>query len=299
MRFRKYHGLGNDFVVVDVRSEALTPSPEDPAAARALCDRHFGVGGDGVLAILPPRSEGADARMRVLNADGSEAEMCGNGLRCVVKYLHDYDESMRRDTLTIDTGAGPLVCHTHGKGGVTETVTVNMGRPRLARRDVPMAGPANERALEVALEAGGRSMLITGVSMGNPHGVVFVDETGASLRALAESVGPSVETHALFPAKANIEFCRLVSSTEIEMVVWERGVGITLACGTGACAAVTAACLTGRCNPGEEVTVHLLGGDLAITVAEDYSAAFMRGSATEVFTADIDLADMLASGVTH
>jgi len=293
VRFTKYHGLGNDFVVVDLRSESPAPSPEDPEVVRALCDRQFGVGGDGVLAILPAVTAGADARMRVLNADGGEAEMCGNGLRCVVKHLWERDETLRKPALTIDTGAGPLTCQVDGDG-VADVVTVDMGRPRLTRGEIPMTGPESERCVEVPLTVGGRELRLTGVSMGNPHAIAFVDETGAALRTLAETVGPTVETHDWFPRKANVEFARLHSESEIELVVWERGVGITLACGTGACATAVAACLTGRAKLDAEILVRLLGGDLTIRVAPDYSAVFMTGPAARVFEADIDLSAALA-----
>jgi len=298
MRFAKYHGLGNDFILVDLRNEqkvAGQPWPEDEDVVRALCDRHFGVGADGVLPILPAQSDGAHARMRVLNADGGEAEMCGNGLRCVVKYLYDRDADLRRERLVIDTGAGALACNVTAEGDTARTVTVDMGRPRLERAEIPMTGPAQEHCLEQPLDVGGRSMKITAVSMGNPHAIDFVDETGAELRALAESIGPLVEVHDWFPRKTNVEFARMHSPTDIELLVWERGVGITHACGTGACATAVAACKTGRAKPGTEISVRLLGGPLAITVAEDYSTVFMRGPASHVFDASADLPRALAA----
>src|SRR5262245_50315419 len=180
MQFAKYHGAGNDFLVVDLR----TADPADAAAIQAprnviaLCDRQFGVGGDGVLAILP--SATADARMRVLNSDGSEAEMCGNGIRCVAKHLHDRNPALRRPTIRIETGAGVLACDVStGDDGLVRRVAVAMGRPRLTRAEIPMTGPADERALEVPLD----DLKITAVSMGNPHAVAFVDERGDALRA--------------------------------------------------------------------------------------------------------------------
>lgn len=298
MRFAKYHGLGNDFVVVDLRGaqrDGDAPWPEDEPVVRALCDRQFGVGADGVLPILPPVSDGADARMRVLNADGSEAEMCGNGLRCVAKYLYERDPALRRDRLVIDTGAGALACDMTAEDGRVATVTVNMGRPRLTRGEIPMTGPAGERCLGAPLEVGGRELAIHAVSMGNPHAIAFVDETGAALRALAERVGPSVEHHAWFPQRTNVEFARVHGPTSIELVVWERGCGITSACGTGACATAVAACLADHARPGTEIEVRLLGGPLYITVADDYSTVFMRGPAAHVFDADADLRAVLAA----
>ncbi len=293
LRFTKYHGLGNDFLVVDLRGGDGSPSVQDPEAVRALCDRRFGVGGDGVLAVLPPVTAGAAARMRVLNADGGEAEMCGNGIRCVVVHLWERDPALRRDALVIDTGAGPLRCQVTADGGEVTSVTVDMGRPRLTRAEIPMTGPEGERCVAVPLPVGRRELAITGVSMGNPHAVAFVDEQGAELRAMAERIGPSVETHGWFPRRTNAEFAHVHGPTDLELVVWERGVGITLACGTGACATAVAACLTGRAQPGTEITVRLLGGNLAITVAADYSTVLMRGPAKRVYDAELDLGDLL------
>jgi diaminopimelate epimerase len=287
VKFSKVHGLGNDFLIADLRAMDAARA-QDPDIVRALCDRRFGVGADGVLAILP--SQDADARMRVLNADGSEAEMCGNGLRCVVKHLYERDPALRRSSLVIETGAGSLSCDVQASAGVVTTVTVDMGRPRLLRGEIPMTGPAHERCVAASLPIEGLSALaVTAVSMGNPHAVAFVDRSGAELRALAETVGPGIENHAWFPQRTNAEFAHVCKADEIELVVWERGCGITLACGTGACATAVAACLNGHARPGVEITVHLLGGDLAVTVAEDLGAVFMRGPATHVFDADIDL----------
>jgi diaminopimelate epimerase len=296
MRFAKYHGLGNDFVIVDLRADGSdsAPSAQDPDVVRAVCDRRFGVGGDGILAILPAQTDGAHARMRVLNADGGEAEMCGNGLRCVVKYLHERDPSLALSPLTIDTGAGPLSCRIATDAGGSQ-VTVDMGRPRLVRGEIPMTGPAAERCVEVPIAIAGRTLQLTGVSMGNPHAIAFVEECGAPLRTLAETVGPPLEVHEWFPRKTNVEFARMHAPDHIELVVWERGVGITLACGTGACATVVAACLTGRSPTDTDVRVRLLGGDLIINVPADYSTVFMTGPATHVFDADIDLGHAAAN----
>ena len=286
MRFGKYHGLGNDFLVVDLRDA----SPDDAAAAQdprtvaALCDRQFGVGGDGVLAVLP--APGADARMRVLNSDGSEAEMCGNGIRCVAKYLYDRG-GIRKDAIAIDTGAGRLVCDVHARGSLVDTVTVAMGAPRLTRGEIPMTGPAGERCIEQPLEVGNHTLAITAVSMGNPHAITFVGSRDEA-RTLAETIGRAVETHAAFPRKTNAEFAHLSGRREIELVVWERGCGITLACGTGACATTVAAVLTGRATEADEVVVHLPGGPLAITVAKGLTGVAMRGPAQFVFDGELD-----------
>jgi diaminopimelate epimerase len=282
----KYHGLGNDFLIVDLR-ERGNPRAEDPAVVRALCQRRFGAGADGVLAILPPETPGADARMRVLNADGSEAEMCGNGIRCVVKHLVERDPSLRRNALTVDTGAGPLECAVHATDGVVHAVTVDMGRPRLERAEIPMTGPPEGRCQETPIPGLARELAVTCVSMGNPHAVAFVEESGAALRELAETVGPAVEQHAWFPERANCEVARVHAPDQIELVVWERGVGITLACGTGACAAAVAACVTGRARPETDIALRLLGGELSVRVAADLGGVTMTGPAVHVFDAEV------------
>jgi diaminopimelate epimerase len=293
LSFVKYHGLGNDFLVVDLRA-GDPASVQTPEASRALCDRRFGVGGDGVLAILPTSVPGADVRMRVLNSDGSEAEMCGNGIRCVAKHLWERDPTLRKDVIRIETGAGVLACGVTATDGAADLISVEMGRPRVSRGEIPMTGAPEERCLEQPIELGGRTFRMTAVSMGNPHAVQFVEETGAALREVAERHGPSLEHHAWFPRRTNAEFARMVSETEIELVVWERGCGITLACGTGACATVVAACLSGRAQPGREVTVNLLGGSLRITVATDYGGVTMRGPAARVYEGTIDVAGLIA-----
>jgi diaminopimelate epimerase len=286
MRFAKYHGIGNDFLVVDVR--AMPPGEaaiiQDPVVVKALCDRRFGVGADGVLAMLPG-DPGADARMRVLNADGSEAEMCGNGIRCVAKELYDCG-GVRKDRIAIDTGAGRLVCAIDAQDDVAHAVTVEMGAPRLLRSEIPMTGPAGERCVDQPLDiAGQTTRTITCVSMGNPHAVTFVDRDA---RLLAETIGPAIETHPWFPRRTNAEFARMIGPREIELVVWERGVGITLACGTGACATVVAAILTGRAEEATDVIVHLPGGDLVIHVEGGLTNVRMRGPAQHVFDGELD-----------
>ena len=276
MRFAKYQGLGNDFLVVDLRAAdpELARRVQDPATVVALCDRQFGVGGDGVLAILP--SAIGDARMRVLNADGSEAEMCGNGIRCVAKELYERG-GIAKSELAIETGAGLLTCTIEAAG-----VTVAMGAPRLARGLIPMTGPADERCIDQPFE--GRT--ITCVSMGNPHAITFVGSRDEA-RALAVSIGPATEHHAWFPHRTNAEFAFARTRTEIDLVVWERGCGITLACGTGACATAVAAILTGRCDDTGPVTVNLPGGALAIRVLEN--TVMMSGPATHVFDGELAL----------
>ncbi len=299
--FVKVQGLGNDFLVVDLRpgkpAHELAEMVTRPAIVRALCDRNFGVGGDGVLAILPGIH--GDVRMRVLNADGSEAEMCGNGIRCVAKVLFETDPTLRQETLSIDTGAGLLACKMDSRDHRATSVTVDMGVPQLTPRHIPVAGDAS-RLVRAPLRMRDREFSFTAVSMGNPHAVIFLDVSAGKLRELAASFGPGIEQDPLFPHRTNVEFARVRTGPsgqpEIDLVVWERGCGITLACGTGACAAVVAACLEGRVQPDRDIPVHLPGGTLFITAKsaagnEDgptYAGVVMRGPATIVFEASID-----------
>jgi diaminopimelate epimerase len=299
--FVKVEGLGNDFLVVDLRpgkpAHALAELVTKPETVRALCDRNFGVGGDGVLAILPGSL--GDARMRVLNADGSEAEMCGNGIRCIAKVLHDQDPALRREVLRIDTGAGLLACRIVAQDEQAVSVTVEMGEPGIVPRLIPVASDA-PRLVRAPLRTLERDFAFTAVSMGNPHAVIFVDDATAKLRDLAAQFGPAIERDSLFPRRTNVEFASVrmgpSGGHEIDLVVWERGCGITLACGTGACATVVAACLEGRAPADREIPVHLPGGALFITakngpVSDDgptYAGVAMRGPANIVFEAAID-----------
>ncbi len=278
--FYKYHGLGNDFVVVDRRRARFDISADQ---AKWICDRHFGVGADGVLSILP--ADDADFRMHIYNADGSEAEMCGNGLRCVVK--HAFDAGMVfGDTARVATGAGVLTCSVQrGKDGTVATVTVDMGRPELERARIPVAGIG--RMVREAVRAGDRTFEITAVSMGNPHAVIFGE--GIADVDFATRYGPLLERNAeLFPRRTNVEFAQLRDGG-IDVVVWERGCGITLACGTGASATAVAAVLNGYAKEGEEIAVRLPGGPLAITVSEGLGTVLMRGPAELVFAGELTL----------
>jgi diaminopimelate epimerase len=223
--------------------------------------------------------------MRVLNADGSEAEMCGNGIRCVAKELFDRG-GVRKERIAIDTGAGRLVCAIDAKDNIAQSVTVEMGPPRLTFAEIPMTGPANERCIEQPLEIPGHTTrTFTAVSMGNPHAITFVGK--GEPYALATTVGPLVENHARFPKRTNAEFAHVISPREIDLVVWERGSGLTLACGTGACATVVAAILTGRAQEDTDVAVHLPGGTLAITVLPGMTNVLMRGPALHVFDGEL------------
>lgn len=282
VQFAKYQGLGNDFVVVDLRraDPAAAAALQEPAVVQAVCDRQFGIGADGVLAILD--APGSDARMRVLNADGSEAEMCGNGLRCVVEDLAARG-GVAKAEMAIETGAGRLICKRR-----TDGVTVEMGAPKLLRGEIPMTGPAGERCVTQPLDLPGQpTRYVTGVSMGNPHAVLFVDAS-VDLRALAETIGPPIETHAWFPKRTNVELVVVRSRRELDVVVWERGVGITLACGTGACATVVAAILGDHCDEDTDVRVNLLGGSLQIRVLPGFANVHMHGPAMAVFSGELD-----------
>ncbi len=292
MRFTKMHGAGNDYVYVDCFAE---PPPDDPVGlARTIADRHFGVGGDGLVLICP--SEVADARMRMFNADGSEAEMCGNGVRCVAKYVYDHGIA-RKPTLKIETGRGVLTLDLQVTGGRAERVRVDMGEPILeaARIPVEMPGHDGKRAVvNVSFERflneitpdgwGPRCGLdprLTAVSVGNPHAIFYC--TNAQAVPL-EAVGPALETLPVFPRRINVHFVQIHSPQELTMRTWERGSGITLACGTGASAVCVAGALTK--NSDRRVLIHLPGGDLEL----DWNAAdnhvYMTGPAVEVFSGE-------------
>lgn len=275
MRFTKLHGCGNDYVYVDCITNPLPHDP--PGLSRAISDRHFGVGGDGLILICP--SDKADARMRMFNADGSEAEMCGNGVRCVAKYVHDHG-LVRKPTLTIETGRGVLTLELETSGGTVRQVRVDMGEPILEAAKIPTTLPGNPPQ-DAPLTVGDKSWRVTCVSMGNPHCITFVDEI-TDVQVLG--VGPQVERHPAFPRKTNVEFVQVVKPDEVRLRVWERGSGETLACGTGACAVAVAGVLTGRTQ--RRLTAHLPGGDLQLHWSEKDNHVYMTGPAVEVFSGD-------------
>jgi diaminopimelate epimerase len=295
MRFTKMHGSGNDYVFVDGFAEELDGDRED--LARRISDRHSGIGSDGLILILPPEIPDADCRMEMYNADGSRGRMCGNGLRCLAKYVFDHG-IRRRARLAVETDSGLRRAEVFlGQDGRVEQVEVDMGVPGLARREVPFddGGDPARPAINVPLRVRHHEFHTTAVSMGNPHSVIFLDRPGGTrLPPGFETLdtiplrewGPEFERHPSFPERTNTEFIRLRSRREIDLRVWERGSGETLACGTGACAAVVAAVLNGWCD--REVLVHLRGGDLRIRWqegAEDSTGGtvFMAGPAVEVF----------------
>jgi diaminopimelate epimerase len=273
------HGCGNDYVYVDGFHHRV----DDPAAlAKAISDRRFGVGSDGLILILP--SDRADVRMRMWNADGSESEMCGNGIRCVAKYAFERGLVARRPHLTAETGAGILGLDLDVEGGEVRSVRVDMGRPRLERADIPMLG-APGRVVDEEIRVGDRTFRITAVSMGNPHAVTWVDDVA---RFPVERYGPLLETHPSFPRRTNVEFVEVLSRAEVVQRTWERGAGETWACGTGAAAVCVAGVLTGRTD--REVRIHLRGGDLLLAWPPD-GAVLKTGPATVVFEGTWPLGD--------
>ena len=276
MKFTKMHGCGNDYVYINCFNETVE-HPEELAVR--VSDRHFGIGSDGLILICP--SEVADFQMIMYNADGSMGEMCGNGIRCVAKYV--YDHGMTDNThITIETGAGIKTLDLTVEDGKVTMVRVDMGEPILEAAKIPVVSE-KERVIDEPILVQGREWKMTCVSMGNPHAVVFVTDT----KHLAiEHVGPCFEHHKRFPKRTNTEFVQFISRNEINMRVWERGAGETWACGTGTCASVMACILNGYTD--DEVLVHLLGGDLKIEYDRESNHIFMTGPATTVFEGEIE-----------
>ncbi len=278
MKFTKMHGCGNDYIYVD----ATTTPVEDPErAAIFLSDRHFGVGSDGL--ILIERSEVADFTMSMFNADGSRGEMCGNGIRCVGKYVYDHGLT-DKTTLTIETLAGIKTLELNVTDGKVETVKVNMGEPIFDVRYIPVIFPEKEMMGE-PMEVDGRIYKVYCVSMGNSHCVTFMDDDVRELEL--SSIGPKFGNHSTFPKRINTEFANVLDRTHIRMRVWERGSGETLACGTGACATAVAAIRGGLTE--DEVELQLIGGTLTIHYDRTSNEVYMTGPATEVFTGDVEL----------
>lgn len=279
--FTKMQGLGNDFIVVDC---SMGERPVDWASlAPRLCDRHFGIGADGLLLILP--SAEADFRMQIVNADGSEPEMCGNGLRCFAYYLHTYGLT-DASVMKIETKAGILEVELQmTPDGHATGVRVDMGAPRLTRGEIPMEGDPQARAVQQLLEAGDRTFLVTAVSMGNPHVVAFVERLE---EAEFLTYGPLLEAHPSFPSHANASFAQILNPGFVRARVYERGVGPTLACGTGACAILVAGALSGRTQ--RKAQIELPGGLLDVEWAEN-DHVYMAGPAAVVFTGVVDLFD--------
>lgn len=277
MRFTKMHGCGNDYVYVNLFEEQVA----DPAAVSIkVSDRHFGIGSDGLITIGP--SDIADFRMRIYNADGSEAEMCGNGIRCVAKYVYEYKLTDKTE-ISVESGAGIKYLTLYVENGKVEQVRVDMGEPILTPSEIPVVADG-EKVIDEPIEVGGKTWNITCVSMGNPHAVVFVDDTE---HFELEKYGPLFENHERFPKRTNTEFVQVLSRVEANMRVWERGSAETWACGTGTCATVMACILNNKTD--DKVLVHLRGGDLTIEYDRATNHVFMTGPATEVFTGEIEI----------
>jgi diaminopimelate epimerase len=273
------HGLGNDFIVVDGFALHLDESILSDLSKR-VCDRNFGIGGDGLVLVLP--SETADFLMRMLNPDGSEAQMCGNGIRCAAKFAYDHG-IVPANPVKVETLAGIMVIDLAIEDGKVTAAKVNMGAPRLVRSEIPMAGQGDGPVVAEPLTIDGRAFAVTCVSMGNPHCITFVDDAESFP---VREIGPKFENHPAFPERTNVEFIQVINRKEIRMRVWERGAGETLACGTGACASTVASILNGLTE--RAITVHLNGGDLRIEWLED-GPVMMTGPAVEVFTGEIDV----------
>ena len=281
MKFTKMHGIGNDYVYVDCTKKEL----KDPAEiSKIVSDRHFGIGSDGL--ILIGSSDRADFRMNIYNADGSQAEMCGNGIRCVAKYVYDYGLT-DKDEISVDTLAGIKYLKLTIENGKVSKVRVNMGKPILKASEIPVKAE-KEPVVAEAIEAGGREWKMTCVSMGNPHAVIFIDTPVKEFPL--ETFGPLFESHERFPKRTNTEFVRVLDRKTMEMRVWERGSVETLACGTGTCATVVACVLNDLTD--HEITVHLLGGDLYLNYDENEDTVWMTGPAAVICDGEIDISGL-------
>lgn len=279
LKFTKMHGIGNDYIYFNAIDQQID-NPEELSIK--LSDRRFGVGGDGIILVCP--SDIADAKMRIFNEDGSEAKMCGNGIRCVAKFVYDYGiVPAEKTTVAIDTLSGIKTIDLTVENGRAIAAKVDMGAPILKPADIPMDYDG-EIVVDQMLEVDGKTWKVTAVSMGNPHCVTFVDDVDS---LDLEKIGPSFENHPAFPDRVNTEFVRVIDEHTLQMRVWERGSGETWACGTGACATVVAACLNGYCKKGEDITVHLRGGDLVIRYTD--KTVMMTGPAATVFEGEVEI----------
>ena len=280
MKFTKMHGLGNDYVYVNCFEEKID---NPPAVARFVSDRHFGIGSDGLIMINP--SKVADFEMEMYNADGSRGEMCGNGIRCVAKYVYDYGLTDKTQ-ISVETLGGIKYLDLTVEDGKVALVKVDMGKPELKAELIPIVSD-NEQVLDEPIEVDGKEYRMTGVSMGNPHAVIYVDDVK---NLDLETIGPKFENHERFPKRINTEFVRCIDRHTVEMRVWERGSGETLACGTGACAVAVASILNNLTDT--QVTVKLLGGDLQIEWDKEKDRVFMTGPAKVVFDGVIDITEI-------
>lgn len=280
MKFTKMHGLGNDYVYVNCFEEKID---NPPAVARFVSDRHFGIGSDGLIMINPSKT--ADFEMEMYNADGSRGEMCGNGIRCVAKYVYDYGLTDKTQ-ISVETLGGIKYLDLTVEDGKVSLVKVDMGKPELEADLIPIISEW-EQVIDEPIEVDGKEYHMTGVSMGNPHAVIYVDDVkGLDL----EKIGPKFENHERFPKRINTEFVHCIDRQTVEMRVWERGSGETLACGTGACAVAVSTILNNLTDT--QVTVKLLGGDLQIEWDREKDRVFMTGPATVVFDGVIDITEI-------
>ena len=280
MKFTKMHGLGNDYVYVNCFEEKID---NPPAVARFVSDRHFGIGSDGLIMINPSKT--ADFEMEMYNADGSRGEMCGNGIRCVAKYVYDYGLTGKTQ-ISVETLGGIKYLDLTVEDGKVSLVKVDMGKPELEADLIPIISE-REQVIDEPIEVDGKEYHMTGVSMGNPHTVIYVDDVkGLDL----EKIGPKFENHERFPKRINTEFVHCIDRQTVEMRVWERGSGETLACGTGACAVAVSSILNNLTDT--QVTVKLLGGDLQIEWDREKDRVFMTGPATVVFDGVIDITEI-------
>ena len=278
MKITKMQGLGNDYIYIHCTEGQIA----DPAAlARRISDRHFGVGSDGLVLILPCDGNEADFRMRMFNADGSESEMCGNATRCIAKYIYDRGLSNKKE-IRLMTGAGIKILKLSVKDGITQSVRVDMGEPILEASDIPVKAPESP-VIGMPVEACGKTFRMTCVSMGNPHAVIFVDDAD---RFDVHGIGAALECHPLFPRKTNVEFVTVKDREHLRMRVWERGSGETLACGTGACATLVAAVLNGLCE--RKAVLELNGGPLMVEWDPVTNHIYQEGPAAFVFDAEYE-----------
>jgi diaminopimelate epimerase len=275
LKFWKMHGIGNDYIVIDNRDKKLGEG-KIVSFARQVCQRRFSVGADGLLLVY--NSDIADVKIRMFNPDGTEAEMCGNGIRCFVKFCYE-NKILKKKKLDVETLAGIRQTQLSTSNGEVKYVTVNMGKPSFDRYSIPMLGKG--ACINEKLKVDGETYAVTCLSLGNPHCVVFVDDVETFP---VQRVGSKIETHKIFPRRINVEFVKIIDWEEIEIRVWERGVGETLACGTGACASAVVSHILGKTN--QKVTVHLLGGDLEVQYDK---STFMKGSAAKVFVGELSV----------
>ena len=278
IRFTKMQGCGNDYVYINGFKERI-PEDRKKDIVIALSDRHFGIGSDGVIFINP--SNTASCEMEMYNADGSRAEMCGNGIRCVAKYVYD-NSIVKRTHMTIESAGKTKIIDVFEENGVVNAAKVDMGRPELLSELIPVKSE-KDNVIDEPIMVNGREYRMTCVSMGNPHAVVFLDPDGLDI----EKIGPYFESHERFPRKTNTEFVKVLDRQNVRMRVWERGTGETLACGTGCCATAVACVLNGLTD--DEITVHVLGGDIKVKWDRENDRVYMTGPATTVFSGEIEI----------